>query len=337
MPEYSLQRYRGKWAVVWRDEGTRHRVTTGTDDRQQAERFLARLKVEATAKDRTVGALWDAYLVDRKGRPIAETMRYTGKAIGPHFFHLDPGDITDQVCRDYTAKRRAQGRHDGSIHTELGHLRTVMVWAAKPGRRLIPEAPHIERPQKPAPKDRHLTREEAGQLIDATAEPHTRLAVITLLCTAGRVGAILGLTWDRVNFDTGKIDLRDPQHRGKGRAIVPINNTLRAALTEARQGALTDYVIEYAGKPVASISRGLRASARRAKIEGVSPHVLRHTAAVWMAEAGVPMSEIAQYLGHRDSGITERVYARYSPEHLRNAAATLELEVQLNPRTLRAV
>ena len=44
-----------------------------------------------------------------------------------------------------------------------------------------------------------------------------------------------------------------------------------------------------------------------------------------MAEAGHPMSEIAQYLGHADSRITERVYARYSPSHLRRAADALEI------------
>lgn len=59
----------------------------------------------------------------------------------------------------------------------------------------------------------------------------------------------------------------------------------------------------------------------RAGLRGVTPHVLRHTAAVWMAEAGVPMTEIAAYLGHSDSRITERVYARFSPDYLRKAAA----------------
>jgi integrase len=51
--------------------------------------------------------------------------------------------------------------------------------------------------------------------------------------------------------------------------------------------------------------------------------VLRHTAAVWMAEAGIPMAEIAQYLGHSDDRITSRVYARYGPDHLRKAAAAI--------------
>jgi hypothetical protein len=49
--------------------------------------------------------------------------------------------------------------------------------------------------------------------------------------------------------------------------------------------------------------------------------LLRHTAAVLMAENGVPMSEISQYLGHNSTETTERVYARYSPDYLRKAAA----------------
>jgi len=43
-----------------------------------------------------------------------------------------------------------------------------------------------------------------------------------------------------------------------------------------------------------------------------------------MAEAGVPMSEIAQYLGHSSTNVTERVYARFSPDYLRKAAAALD-------------
>jgi integrase len=53
--------------------------------------------------------------------------------------------------------------------------------------------------------------------------------------------------------------------------------------------------------------------------------LLRHTAAVLMAENGVPMSEISQYLGHNSTETTERVYARYSPDYLRKAAGVLNL------------
>lgn len=44
-----------------------------------------------------------------------------------------------------------------------------------------------------------------------------------------------------------------------------------------------------------------------------------------MAEAGVPMEEIAQFLAHSNVEITRKVYARFSPNHLRQAAKALEL------------
>ncbi len=112
----------------------------------------------------------------------------------------------------------------------------------------------------------------------------------------------------------------------KGRAIVPMLRTARAALLEARQGSLSDYVIEWAGKPVRSVKRGLAAAAKRAGLAKVTPHMLRHSAAVHMAEDGVSMDEIAQYLGHSNVTVTRNTYARYSPDHLRKAAAALEFD-----------
>ena len=52
--------------------------------------------------------------------------------------------------------------------------------------------------------------------------------------------------------------------------------------------------------------------------------MLRHTAAVHMAEAGVPMTRISQFLGHSNTGITERAYARFAPDHLRDAADVVD-------------
>ena len=64
-----------------------------------------------------------------------------------------------------------------------------------------------------------------------------------------------------------------------------------------------------------SVKKGLAHAAKSAGLI-VTPHVLRHSAAVHMAEAGVPMDEIAQFLGHSDPSITRAVYARFSPDYL---------------------
>lgn len=96
-------------------------------------------------------------------------------------------------------------------------------------------------------------------------------------------------------------------------------------LRQAPQIARTNCVIEFEGTPETLIRIPFEAACKRAKPADVTPHLLRHTAAVWMAEAGISMAKIAQYLGRSDNRITERVYARFAPEHLADAAGALEV------------
>ena len=247
----------------------------------------------------------------------------TGKAILPKFGAMQPDHITTQDCRDYLADRKSLGRKEGTIRTELGHPRTCLRWAEM--HRMIEHAPQIERPPLPAPRDRYLTRAEIDRLLSVDGDPHIRLAILLMLTTAARIGAVLDLTWDRVDMLRGQINLRtDSAVTRKGRAIVPINATLRAALNTAKAAALSDFVVEYGGKQVGSIKTGFRAACARARLSGVTPHVLRHTAAVHMVEAGIPIPEVAQYLGHSNPSVTFTTYGRFSPDHLRKAADVLE-------------
>ena len=61
-----------------------------------------------------------------------------------------------------------------------------------------------------------------------------------------------------------------------------------------------------------------------AGVEGVSVYVLRHTAGVWMAKAGVPLEEIAAFMGHSNIEITRKHYARFHPSFMSKSAAALE-------------
>jgi integrase len=323
--EYRLTRHRGKFAIVWYRGGRRYRYTLGTADAREARRLAPSIYAELTKpKGGNVGDLWDAYVWDKRDHAVVGTMHHTWKALVSRFDRLPGERVTIADCRAHVQERRGRGISDGTIHTELGHLRTVLRWAEKHGH--IERAPHIERPRKPAPRDRHLTRDEARRLIDSAQFPHVRLFIILALGTGARSGALLDLRWDNVDLAAGLIDLRNPDLKRphKGRAVVPINKTVRAALAEAEVGKLTAFVIEWAGKPVRSVKRGLKRAAQVAHLAGVSPHVLRHSAAVHMAEAGIPMEDIAQFLGHSNSSITRRVYARFSSDYLRGAAASLE-------------
>ncbi|MCV0393903.1 MAG: site-specific integrase [Rhizobiaceae bacterium] len=259
------------------------------------------------------------------GRAVTVTMAHTWKALKDRFGQVEAERVSIADCRAHVETRRASGISDGTIHTELGHLRMVLLWARK--HKLIALAPEIERPSKPPPKEVWLTRDEVRMMVDAAKAPHIALAIRLLIGTGARIEAALQLTWDRVDIERRMIQLRNPfdRARRKGRATVPVNDTLLAALKEAHKGALTPYVVEWAGEPVKSIKRGLKAAGTAIGRPDVSPHMLRHSAAVWMAEDGHSMAEIAQFLGHDNERTTARVYARFSPTHLRKLADSLNV------------
>lgn len=342
--EYRIGRLNGRFVVTWwGDDGKRRRHRLAAQSRTEAEGEALNLIRANRAKvaGQTIGELWEMYREDKEGRRIADAMAFEWKAMQPFFGNLRPDQTSTELFRNYAKVRRGMGKGEGTIWTELGHLRTVFIWAAN--RRLIAYAPPVERPQKPAPKSRWLTDAEIAKLLTADAEHHIKLAILLMLGTAGRVSAILELTWDRVDFEGGYINLRTTETGPrKGRAVVPMNPTLRAALSAAKATALTDHVIEWAGNPVKTIKTGFNHAAIDAGFSSVrptgtvkatiSPHTLRHTAAVHMAAAGRPMSKISQYLGHSSTAVTERVYARYAPEHLQEESAVLDFA-----RLLKAV
>lgn len=344
---YAVGRYRLGWyldqyAVVWNDSGKRRRHRLGVTEEGAARTELngfarshnALALAAQSESPNTVAALFEQYCADREieGKQVYR-MRWTWAIIGPAFGPLRPEDITKPLCRQYAAGRRELGRSEHTVHGELRLLRTIVNWSAK--ARLIEHAPHIWLPSFPPSRDRHLTREEIDTLLQAAELPHIRLFIITAIGTAARRSALLELSWSRVDLERGLIHLHDPARArtSKGRAIVPLNNSTRAALVEARTAAVSDYVIEWSGGPVKSVRRALDTAMTRAglKTKQDGAHLLRHSAAVMMAEAGVPMSQISQYLGHSSTAVTEKIYARYSPDFLRGAAAALNL----NPVQLR--
>ena len=87
----------------------------------------------------------------------------------------------------------------------------------------------------------------------------------------------------------------------------------------------SDHVIEYAGNGVKDVKRAHAAACRNAGIEDFTIHDLRHTATVWMCGKNVRMEKISTYLGHTNVNITYSTYAKYQPDHLRDAAEAVEI------------
>ena len=316
---------RDSWYVY--DAG-RH-ISTGTASRAEAQRFLADYRAareRPAAASVTVDYLLAAYLADRQDRakPGAERLRWAHKPLSRALGALLPDHITDAACRAYVRQRQGEGVVASTARTELQALRAALRWAADPRRRLIPEAPVIEMPAKPPARDRWLTREEAARLVAACTRRHVRLFVLLALHTAARRGAILALTWDRVDLDNGTIDYRDPTREAtrKRRVAVPINSVLAEALREAQARSGIGPVIAFDGAAVASIKHGFHTAAERAGLADVSPHTLRHTAVTWMMQAGVDPWQVAGMAG-MTLDMVQAVYGHHHPAHLRSAADAL--------------
>jgi integrase len=171
-------------------------------------------------------------------------------------------------------------------------------------------------------------------LIAGATMPHVKLFVWLALLTGARTGAILELTWDRVDFDAGTIDYKadeppNPLQKAarKQRAKVTLTPELRFVLLEAKAGALTDHVIEWDGAAVKKIRKGFEAACRRAGLTNVTPHTLRHTHATMALESGVDLLRVSKQLGHRDSRVTEGIYSHTGPEFSAPASQAVALRI----------
>jgi integrase len=318
---YQLVPYRGKLALAIGRGANRRRYSTGTNDPGLAHAVAQRMwqELHAPASER-VSDLWKLYLADRRkdGRDVTRQQN-AWKRLDAVFGHRLGNDISKDDCRDYARLRERQGAARGTAKIELEYLRACLNLHYGRGHN------RVWTPPASAPRDRYLTREELEKLLKHVKTPHVQLFITLAVTTGARMSEILQLRWDQVDFRHKTVNFNQPgrEQTNKRRAEVPINGRAYTELQKAARGARTDFVIEWDGQPVKSIKKAIRKAAERSGV-GCSPHVFRHTAGVWMAQADVPMQKISQFLAHTSTRVTERTYARYSPSFMKDAAAALE-------------
>lgn len=258
------------------------------------------------------------------------------KAMKPFWENVDPLRIDAQMCKDYAESRDVAGT---TVRLELSLLSSALGRAVD-DKKLpsITVKPPMWLPPAAERKARHLTPQRFKKLLAGTIAPHARLYMMLGVFTLARPQALFDLKWPQVDFIRGIIDLNPPGRRqtAKRRPVVPMNSMLRAELAAAFNARTCPSVIERGGKPIASIKKAFKAAGERSGVHA-TPYTLRHTGAVWAAEQGTPMSELAQMMGHDDDRTTSKHYARYSPEYLRGVAQAVEdafnsdTEVQTEP------
>lgn len=339
----------GYWYATWSDGRRSKRQSLGTKDEAQALKTFAQwVLIEGWNKDGAPGAearvytiadLWSVYLEKHVKAHVTgqATIDYAWKNLEPHFGPLTVDQFTQGAVDQFVAKR-ASGRLGRpakpiTIRRELATLVAALNFCASPAAKLIKKAEieTIRMPHPGEPRDRWLRMEEMQRLLKAAGEMRRgdKLSrgerfLWLALETAARKQAILDLTWDRVDFEIGVIhyDVPGRAKTKKRRASVPISSALRPVLerafaerenelvmgNKAEIWATVQFIAIRAGYSVQSFEPG-----GKPKATGISPHVLRHTAATHMARRGVPLWVIAKILGNT-LAMVEKVYAKWVPD-----------------------
>ncbi|RVT93748.1 tyrosine-type recombinase/integrase [Sphingomonas crocodyli] len=313
------------FCIKWADERGAHRVSLGTDDRAAAEAAAREFWGKRTlATAETVGEIVTAYLDSLGGLKDEKRKREAWVAAKPFWAGLRTHQIDAETGPTYIEQRQ---RALNTVRNELGLIRSALAWAHK-DKQMIPVMPPVKVPAMPDSEVEHLTKAQFRRFLKGCKAPHVRLFVLLAIATGARSKHLLALPWVRVDWQRKHISLKptrdgDKEAPNKGRATVPVDDErVWEALKEARHMAQTLFVIESGGERIASIRKGFEAASERSGVK-CTPHMLRHSAAVWMAEARTPMDEIAAFLGHKNPLITARVYARFHPDYLRRAAKAL--------------
>jgi integrase len=341
------------YVIRWFEGGRKRERSTGTGRRQDAEDALADFLVRQEHRsqgrprprdphDVLVTDLLTAYVTEHAGAATdADRIAAAVTHLTAYFHGRTAGDVNRQLCQAYGAQRVYERGPEGARYTrpaapgtirrELEVLRAAINHGHRQRRLLY--APHVFLPAKPRRRDVWLTRDEVASLLRAArANYHTRRYlprwILVTLYMASRKTAIAELTWSMIDLATGLIDPNPPgrAETAKRRAVIRAPRRLLAHLRRWKRTAHSEWVIEKLDegewRPVRDVKKGLKAAGRAIGRDDVTPHVLRHTAGTWMAQAGVPMHQIGGYLGHSTAEATE-IYMHHHPDFQKEAAEAL--------------
>src|SRR3984893_17152243 len=269
-------------------------------------------------------------------------------------------DVNGASCRAYvqhrtshpwkSAKPEKTGRVPRMVtaaaaRRELEDLRAAINHHRREG--LCSETVSVALPARADARQRWLTRSEAARLLWAAwrakqvmRDKDTRRAVgrhvarfiLVGLYTGTRSAAICGAALmptvgrGHVDLERGVFYRRAIGRRKtkKRQPRVKLPPRLLAHMRRwAARGLSTKAVVEWNGKPVASVRKGFEAAVRAADLGAdVTPHILRHTCATWLMQGGVDLWDAAGFLGMTVQQL-EAPYGHHHPDYQQDAITAL--------------
>lgn len=282
---------------------------------------------------------WLEVYVDVHNKPsTASTKRgVVSNHLKPFFGKLRLDEIGIKDIERFKAAKTAEGLNPKSVNNFLSMLRRALVSAVEWEE--ISHVPPIKWLKAPPPTFDFFDHAESERLLRAA--PDEDRAILTTAVRAGlRLGELLALRWEDVDFVTGKILVRRAVWKGKvstpksGKHREVAMSPQLAATLRAHQHLRGPLVF---CKPDGSMltkemtKRIVPRACRRAGLRELQWHALRHSFASQLVMAGVPLKAVQELLGHSTIEMTMR-YAHLSPTVHVDAVARLDAPPQLGHR-----
>ncbi|MBX2834586.1 MAG: site-specific integrase [Micavibrio sp.] len=174
---------------------------------------------------------------------------------------------------------------------------------------------------------RFLSDVERAALLGACKESkssHLYPVVVIALSTGARLGEILGLRWQDVDTNKGRITIQETKN-GE-RRTVPLTHHALDVVKEWSKVRRIDSELLFPTKRNPKTHIDIRSpwytAVKRARIEDFRFHDLRHCAASYLAMNGATLAEIAEVLGHKTLQMVKR-YAHLSEAHTHDVVAKM--------------
>jgi len=325
----------GVWYVDFIDQsGKRTRRSTKTKDKEQAQRFEAKLKVELW--ERKVSNEPNAVTFDEAALAYMKTIDHLrdqdAKVLHVRHWRLHFGNksicsLTTDEIENATPKTSAAKYGHGkplsgaAKNRYLATLSKILNDAKKRG--WIQSVPYIRRHAESKGRELYLTQSQAESLLTHMGDGWMFDVCAFALNTGMRASEILKLEWSQVNLDRRMISVTAAKSKsGHGRAV-PLNDGAHNVLLR-RKGLHKRYVFTSQGTVRNQVDS--RTFKRACRLVGIPQeftfHGLRHTWASWHAMAGTPLLTL-QYLGGWRSLVMVNRYAHLAGEGLADYAANV--------------
>lgn len=212
--------------------------------------------------------------------------------------------------------------------------RTAKKWGFHAGEN---PAAEIELPPRKFVKERHvLTPEQIPALLRVLREPF-RTMVRPAILTGLRVGEILGLQWEDLNFKSAELRVNQRWYRGNmdtpktksSRRTLPLPLACVDALQclQARSKRKSGLIFQNRnGHPHCDsniLRRELKPAGKKVGAPWLSWHTFRRTHATLLQLAGGSLKDAQAQLGHTQLSTTLEIYTLPLPAHQREAVENL--------------